>query len=527
MSYKIKSILEMRWRKTHNLGDLYFFLIFLACLGFHFYFSLVGWSHNILDQYGFRQTQTAISTFYTVREGFKLAYVTPVLGAPWSIPLEFPLFQWIVAATIMLFKTSLDQTGRFINLLFFYFSLIPLYSILGLWMKNKNHKLIILSLILLNPTYLFWSRTFMIESLALFLCILFGWLIMKFLHNQKRPIYLVLGIIIGCLAALTKVTTFVALGPALGFILVYIWYKNNEKKYSSREIKKYFLYGLLLFGIPLLITIGWNHYADGLKELNPMANGFITSRNLTKWNFGTFGQKIDPSVWIQIFKNSFVPIQIFGVWKILNYTLPVFFIVFPLLLILTKAYRRKMLLSFLFFMIGPLIFTNLYFIHNYYFYANNFFMSILLGLFIIAIFEINRKARFASGLLFLPLVLIMLFSIYKKEFYPYQTGSNDTLTEPTKVIKASTSPNDVILIYGQTWDSSLPYYAERKAIMDWQEVPFSNKAIQESIKNTSKIAALVISNTDDEKFIEEQVDYMHFNKTPIYKDAQNRIYLPK
>ena len=27
---------------------------------------------------------------------FRLAYETPVLGKPWSIPMEFPLYQWTV-----------------------------------------------------------------------------------------------------------------------------------------------------------------------------------------------------------------------------------------------------------------------------------------------------------------------------------------------------------------------------------------------------------------------------------------------
>jgi hypothetical protein len=49
-------------------------------------------------------------------------------------------------------------------------------------------------------------------------------------------------------------------------------------------------------GIPLLVSIYWNAHADGLKELNPLAD-FLLSENLTHWNFGTLDQRFSPAVW--------------------------------------------------------------------------------------------------------------------------------------------------------------------------------------------------------------------------------------
>src|SRR5690242_16322451 len=49
---------------------------------------------HILEAHAFRQTQTAITSFWFCRTGFKLAYETPVAGYPWSIPYEFPLYQY-------------------------------------------------------------------------------------------------------------------------------------------------------------------------------------------------------------------------------------------------------------------------------------------------------------------------------------------------------------------------------------------------------------------------------------------------
>ena len=70
-----------------NIKDLfedkrYFFGLFILCLGAHFWFVTAGWNLPILDHHEFRQTQTALTSYWTVQEGFRLDYITPVLGPP-------------------------------------------------------------------------------------------------------------------------------------------------------------------------------------------------------------------------------------------------------------------------------------------------------------------------------------------------------------------------------------------------------------------------------------------------------------
>src|SRR5688572_31609546 len=64
----------------------------------------------LIDAHPFRQTQTAISVFHMMRGGPWLAYYTPVLGAPWAIPFEAPLYHWSVAALATVFP--LELSGR-------------------------------------------------------------------------------------------------------------------------------------------------------------------------------------------------------------------------------------------------------------------------------------------------------------------------------------------------------------------------------------------------------------------------------
>ena len=57
-----------------------------------------GWDTPGMLGHEFRQTQTALSIQAMQREGFRLDYPTPILGKPWSIPMEFPLYQLAVSS---------------------------------------------------------------------------------------------------------------------------------------------------------------------------------------------------------------------------------------------------------------------------------------------------------------------------------------------------------------------------------------------------------------------------------------------
>ena len=55
-------------------------ILFIFSLMFFFASISIGWNSTLLDYYGFRQTQTAITVSYLLNGGPWLAYETPVLG---------------------------------------------------------------------------------------------------------------------------------------------------------------------------------------------------------------------------------------------------------------------------------------------------------------------------------------------------------------------------------------------------------------------------------------------------------------
>jgi hypothetical protein len=106
-----------------------------------------------------------------VQNGFDFAYETPVAGMPWSIPFEFPIYQYLVALASQLTGFSLDATGRVTSFVFLALCLIPVRSIT----KNLNLPTstfyIFSALLFSSPLYLYWGRTFMIETVAIFLSV--------------------------------------------------------------------------------------------------------------------------------------------------------------------------------------------------------------------------------------------------------------------------------------------------------------------------------------------------------------------
>ena len=94
----------------------------------------------------------------------------PVLGYPWSAPLEFPLYQFIVAKIVQLTGYKLDVVGRSTSLFFYYFCLLPIVLIVRKY--GQLAILISIALYLTSPIELMYSRSFLIENFALFFSLL-------------------------------------------------------------------------------------------------------------------------------------------------------------------------------------------------------------------------------------------------------------------------------------------------------------------------------------------------------------------
>lgn len=146
-------------------------ILLYFCMGIISLISLkiifYGFNYPIIDLFGFRQAQTAITSYWLIEEGYKFTYITPVLGPPWSIPFEFPIYQHLVSFTQEVSGLTLDQSGRLVSILFYYISAVVLFFVFRALDFTTLQSLVPVIFFLGSPFYLFWSRTFMIESTAL------------------------------------------------------------------------------------------------------------------------------------------------------------------------------------------------------------------------------------------------------------------------------------------------------------------------------------------------------------------------
>ena len=131
---------------------------------------------------------------------------------------------------------------------------------------------------------------------------------------------------------------------------------------SARPLRKPLLYaaGLLaLIAIPLVFGAMWTMYADKIKAASPFTAG-QTSAALTTWNFGTMDQRLSPDLWKLIF-DRMDELVLGGATLI---WIPLGFI--------ASLWLKRRLFTIAWLaggFIGPLVFFNLYWIHDYYLIA--------------------------------------------------------------------------------------------------------------------------------------------------------------
>jgi hypothetical protein len=440
------------------------------------------WNQPLLEQHPFRQTQTALITYWFLREGFSLAYQTPVLGYPWSVPFEFPFYQLLVAAVTTVTGLPLGQVGRMVSFTFFLLSLLPLYQLTKALNLDVAVFLITGTLFLLSPVCLFWGRTFMIESCALFLALMFlvcfvrG---MRAADTTKRWYYVLGATAFGVLGALTKVTTFAMFFLlAVGMLAYLVTRPFMASTPGSRGtvllslVKLHWPYVLVLMA-PVITTHYWVAFTDSVKSLSPLCT-WLTSTNMWEWNFGTLAQRLSVKLWHRVVWQRAVQ-EAIGVKPAMFLGATVLICVrrqlLALILVLVTAYIGVFLL-----------FTNLHMVHNYYQYANAVF---LIGAAAVVLYAVSTKSRLAFFAL-LGLVILVQVREFRGGYGEFARADlspqNNTTLAVSEVLRTQTALDDVILVYGIDWSSEISYYSERKAIT----VPREWKDSSDVLRNIEK-----------------------------------------
>jgi hypothetical protein len=356
--------------------------------------------------HNYRQAQTALTSQYFIINGLQWEFQTPLMGFPWRVPMEFPIYQGLVYLVQKSTDLNLIICGKLINILchvFNNFLLIGIVRKLGF----KTAPLFI-GLIFYNffPFYLVFDTVFLPDAIAITFVFLSFYFLVSYFTEATKIINLFLFFVFATLTGLSKSTTFIGvLVPITVFFWLYNLYDGKNKLTSLfkslANSKKHIISASFLL-LAFLVTYVWIQYSDSVKSLNSFSANWISSNpDFKEWNYGTLAQRLSIANWSRYFSYSML---FHPVFILLNGVVVILF------LVLSKVKERILACAlFLFFLFPPLFFFNLFWVHTYYSIANMIFYMLFLGMSIWVLIN-NRKAIFNYvGILVFTVLLVFGF----------------------------------------------------------------------------------------------------------------------
>jgi hypothetical protein len=397
-------------------------------------------------QHSFRQSQTALLVRQFMDHGFDLRSPLPVLGPPYFVPMEFPLFQGVAAAMANALHMSASVAAGLLSLVLFELAALFIGLLVRRWFGASAALLTIL-LMQLVPFGWVWGPASLMEflpvaaSLAGFL-LLDSWV-------ARRSWWLVIGATATIvLAFLVKPTTAVVLSPIL---LVPVLRMGRERSGSRWRT----VLVLLVPSIAGVISAAlWTRYADAIKAESPFTE-FLTSRALLSWNFGYPSQRFLPSQ-MAVYSENLAAIAGPALLLLLLVALSIVLNprrVEPVALALVPASAF-------------LIFTNLFVVHTYYAAA---VMPAVVATTAIALVSVARLSRDRLQRLLIVgfgAALVLTAGWTSREGSTAEYFYNQYIERGLSAeIRENTPAGAGIIVVGCDWSSETLYGAERRGLM--------------------------------------------------------------
>ena len=420
-------------------------------------FALKYSGQPLLDLHSFRQTQTALTSFWLAKEGFKFAYETPVGGYPWAIPFEFPLYQYLAALFASSMGVKLEVAGRVLSFAFLVACLVPIKSIIEKLKLSDNVLPILVAVTFSSPVCLYWGRAFMIETAALFFAVASLPFFINVLKGDKVASSTAFFVLFSTLSILQKSTTSLPLLVVLTFVYAYGQIKAPRPASYSVAATSLAL-AMLMFGVPLLVGGAWTLYTDLVKADNPFGTQLI-SAELTAWTWGTVSQRLSSDIFVNVlWQRIFVG----------NLAGPLGLGLFVWALSRRSDARVKQIIwvSLSAGVLPIFLFTNLHLVHDYYQTASTVFL--IFGLAVILGEQVPKAFKHPSVVVLLTgLVVICNGWAFSNHYLPAATMNytryNSRIMAIAEVLRREVPQGHSFIAFGNDWSSSLAYLANRKS----------------------------------------------------------------
>jgi hypothetical protein len=439
---------------------------------------------ELIDLHHFRQTQTALVTEGILKSQgpFFLTNSVPVLGPPWEVPFDFPIYQFMVSWFSSLSGIGVSQSGRLLNVLLGLALVHPTHKIFKAIGVSSTATLFLAILTFTSSQYLYWSRTFLIENTALLLSLYGVYFSIKAIQSfgLQNQLY---SLVLFTLAALQKVTT--ALPVILALIVLNFLHSSGLKGIS--KVKKLTKYAAP-FILPILVSQLWVVYSDGIKE-EGLLSKYMTSASLSGWNFGTFAQRFSADLWVDVILKR----VILG-----NAGAGIAFILLVTYLIKFPRNQKYIVTFLLMFLLPTLIFPNLHIVHTYYQSANLIFLLMAIS---IALEELTKSKMKVTVALIL-ITSVSNLAIFSKYYLPFERLKKEDTIEYliAQELKSVTSKESIFISYGLDWDPTVSYLSSRDAVMFPNWYPNYDRAIVNPLQYSGKkkIGAMILCQSSDQ-----------------------------
>ena len=494
-------------------------LLLAAALGWFGWAVSRGWSNGNLPGCEFRQAQTAISAHFIQQEAsFALDYPTPVLGKPWSIPMEYPLYQWCAVTLSVSTGMPLVQAGRAVSLTCFLLALPAIGLLLKRIGLGAAPCLVAIALLLTCPLHIFYARSFLIETMALMAAL---WFVAAFVETlrTRRVAWLLVASLAGAVAGTVKVTTFILyLVPAAawgGWCLLRTW---RERSGSWLPVAAVLGWGLGCVVVPCLATVAWTEFADAVKAQNP--NGaFLASGNMTGFNFGLgdFNLRFSAEAWTAMLR----------VWQHGIFPLPAIAAIVAVAALWGGRWRWPALASAGLFLRAQVVFPLRYARHVYFFVANAALLVLAAGFTLAGLWELPRY-RWAAWPACLALAALHVGG-FLHYYLPTQSLVSNGGTGLTNIISELTYAREILVIAGEDWDSSTPFFARRRALMIRRNTETDWPAIEKAFANLHDeyVSALLLTGDQrgNTELLSRAVRILGIDPRPVFEYRDTTVYL--
>ncbi len=512
---------------TDRRQHVFLIVLFIAALVAHFHFATMNWQYRFMLGHEFRQTQTALIAHYIdVENNFSPDYSVPLLGKPWVLPLEFPLYEWGVVGLSRATGWPQFQAARTISLACFYLTLPALFLLLGQLGLSRPRRLFVLACALACPVYLFYSRAVLVDPMALMVSV---WFLAAFTRMLAPPTgdnvpsatrwaWLAVVVLCGTAGGLIKsLVWFVWVIPAMAYGAWRLW--QDWHRGGLRPALRTCLWGLGSVVIPFAVAFWWAHYTDAIKAAHPSAYVF-TSANLAVGNYGTFSlaAHISSETWrnlLTCWQQSLLPPWLFALF------------ILPGIAFL-PAWRARIAGAAALFLAAQMSIPLAYALQDYYFYAANLFAVAAVAFVFLGLLD-RLPFPISASLLLLP--LIAFYSTYRATYFPWAQVKSLGGSGLTESLEAFTPPKSVIVVAGADWSAVIPYYAQRKALMIRNGLEYDSAYLDRAFADLAdeEVSALVLvgDKRGNSALIQRAAKAFNLDIAPTYRHVSADVHLAR